>query len=224
MIPVHRTRIARVLQILSETVLGNYDSRLEGLDDSPDDEFLEVEVAINAMLDELQLTRQRSTAQHREIEHQAAQLRRQQAELLDLSTPIVRVAPRVLALPLIGAIESERAQRMAEAVLGRIVAERATHVILDMTAAGEIASTTAQAVLRMVQAVRLLGAQCLITGLSPAMARTLVSHNFDSSQVATLPQMEDALALVLGSTRWRGVQPAVDSMVRDRGQSRSREG
>lgn len=203
MIPVHRTRIALVLQILSETVLGNYDRRIDGLDDAPDDEFLEVEVAINAMLDELQFTHQRSTEQRREIEHQAEQLRRQQAELLDLSTPIIRVAPRVLALPVIGAIERERAQRMTEAVLGRIVAERATHVILDMTAAGEIAAGTAQSVLRMVQAVRLLGAQCLITGLSPAMARTLVAHDFDSSQVVTLPQMEDALALVLGSTRPR---------------------
>lgn len=216
MIPVHRARITRVLQILSETVLGNYDSRIEGLDDSPDDEFLEVEVAVNAMLDELQLTRHRSAQQHREIEHQAAQLRQQQAELLDLSTPIIRVAPRVLALPIIGAIENERAQRMTEAVLGRIVAERATQVILDMTAAGEIASTTAQSVLRMVQAVRLLGAQCLITGLSPAMARTLVTHNFDSSQVVTLPQMEDALALVLGSRKQRDARPSPDALARGR--------
>lgn len=206
MIPVHRARINRVLKILSETVLGNYASRIEGLDDSSDDDFLEVEVAINAMLDELQFARERGAAQHREIEQQAEQLRRQQAELLDLSNPIIRVAPRVLALPVIGAIESERAQRMTEAVLGRIVAERATHVVLDMTSAGEIASTTAQSILRMVQAVRLLGAQCLITGLSPAMARTLVAHNFDSSQVVTLSHMEDALALVLGSNPRRTVQ------------------
>ena len=223
MIPVHPTRITRVLQILSETVLGNYDSRLADLDDSPDDEFLEVEVAVNAMLDELQLTRQRSAEQHREIEYQAAQLRQQQAELLDLSTPIIRVAPRVLALPIIGAIESERAQRMTEAVLGRIVAERATHVILDMTAAGEIAPTTAQSVLRMVQAVRLLGAQCLITGLSPAMARTLVTHDFDSSQVVTLPQMEDALALVLGSMKRLAARPAADSLARGRERLKSPE-
>jgi hypothetical protein len=75
----------------------------------------------------------------------------------------------------------------------------------------------------MVQAVRLLGAQCLITGLSPARARTLVTHSFDSSQVVTLPQMEDALALVLGSMKRLAARAASHSLARGRERLKSPE-
>lgn len=213
MMHVRRTRVERVLQILSEAVLGNYAIRLLALDDAPDDAFLELEVATNMLLDELQQTRERNTQQHQELQRQTEQLRTQQAELVAaLSTPIIVVAKGVLALPVIGAVAHDRAQLMTEEVLNRVVAERARYVILDMTGAGEIAAETAQSLLRMAQAVRLLGARCLITGLSPTMTRTLVGLDFDSSQVVTLPQLADALRLVLGEADKTPVKASRDAL------------
>ncbi len=198
MIQVHRTRIDRVLQILSEVVQGNYDARITDLDTSPDDAFLELEVAANVLIEELQHFRQRSSEQRHAIEAQSERIRLQQSELVAaLSTPIIVVAKGVLALPIIGAVSSERAQSMTEAILNRIVAERATHVILDLTAAGDIAAATAKSLSTMAQAVRFIGARSLMTGLGPEMAKTLVEFGFDSSQVVTLPQLADALALLL---------------------------
>src|SRR4051812_41854597 len=117
MMHVRRARVERVLQILSEAVLGNYAVRLLALDDAPDDAFLELEVATNMLLDELQQTRERSAQQRQELQRQTEQLQTQQAELVAaLSTPIIVVAKGVLALPVIGAVAHDRAQLMTEAV------------------------------------------------------------------------------------------------------------
>jgi len=197
-IEVHRARVTRLLDVLAATALGDYSARISGIEGESEDEFLELEVAANMLLDELQLTRQQHEAQQLEIVRQSERLRLQQEELVRaLSTPIIVVAAGVLAMPVIGAVEAERAQNMTEALLARVVAERSTHVILDLTGAGEISPTTAQSLLRMTQAMRLLGTRPLLTGISPAMAQTLVALNFDISQLATLPQLADALALVL---------------------------
>lgn len=198
MITIDRERLDRMLGVFAEATLGNYDVRIPALEESPDDSFLELEVAANMLLDELLAERARTRRQQQEIQEQAELLRVQQAELVRaLSTPIVVVAPGVLALPIIGTVQADRAQNMTEAMLARVVAERATHVILDLTGAGDIAAGTAASLLRMAQSVRLLGSRCILTGLSPEMAKTLVKLDFDSSQVVTLPQLADALAMVL---------------------------
>jgi rsbT co-antagonist protein RsbR len=197
-IDIDPERIERVLSVLSQATLGNYQIRLSLAEDSPDDPFLELEVATNIMLDHLQAAARRNDEQQQELQRRSEQIRLQQDELVRaLSTPIIVVGPGVLALPIIGTVEAERAQNMIEATLERVVHERARYVIIDLTAAGDIAAATAGSLLRMVHSVRLLGARCILTGISPAMARTLVSLQFDSRDVLTLPQLADALALVL---------------------------
>lgn len=198
-IPVARQRLQNLIQVLAQATLGDYDVRIEGLADRQDDEFLELEVALNMLLEELQLTRQHNLKQRHEIEESARQLHSKQEELVRvLSTPIIVVAKGVLAMPIIGAVEAERAQTMAECMLARVAGERATHIILDLTGAGTIARGTAQALFRMAQAVRLLGSQCILTGISPDMARTLVEIDFDSTNIMTLPNLAEALNHVLG--------------------------
>lgn len=195
---VRRDRVARILDILGQATLGNYGPRITGIESEAEDEFLELEVATNMLLDELQLTREQREAQRLELIRQSERLRLQQEELVRaLSTPIIAVTEGVLALPIIGTVEADRARTMTEALLGRVVAERATHVILDLTGAGEIAQTTARSLVQMAQAMRMLGTRPMLTGISPEMALTLVGLDFDISQVPTLPQLADALALVL---------------------------
>lgn len=203
-IQVERERIERLLQILAQVALGDYDVRIRELTDDISDEFLELEVSFNMLLDELSLTRRRNAEQQQQIEQQTVAIADQQRELVRaLSTPIIVVARGVLALPIIGAVEAERAQTMTEALLERVVSERATHVILDVTGAGPIAQGTAKSLLRLASAVQMIGARCLLTGISPAMAKTLVALDFDSTNLLTLPQLADALALVLGDRTLR---------------------
>lgn len=198
-VPVARQRIQRLLHILARATLGDYSLRTDGLADHPDDEFLEVEAAINILLEELQLARQQSLDQQHEIEEAAHQIHSKQEELLRaLSTPIIVVARGVLAMPIIGVVEAARAQTMTECMLERVARERATHIILDLTGAGAIGKGTAQTLFRMAQAVRLLGSRCILTGLSPEMARTLVEIDFDSTNILTLPNLAEAIDHVLG--------------------------
>jgi rsbT co-antagonist protein RsbR len=197
-IEVRRKRIEQVLEVLAQAALGNYNARISGLDGLEADEFLNLEVATNMLLDELRQSQQRNLEQTQAIDRHREELRQKQAELVRaLSTPIIAVAPGVLALPIIGAVEADRAASMTEAMLDRVTTERATHVILDLTGAGEIELGTARSLVRMAQAVRLLGSRCIVTGISPKMAQALVTLSFDLADVRTLPQLADALALVL---------------------------
>jgi rsbT co-antagonist protein RsbR len=198
MIEVRRNRLEQVLNTLAQAALGNFEARIPDLEDAPGDEFLELEVATNMLIAELELSHRQTLEHHAALQHKSEQLRQKQAELVRaLSTPIIVVAPGVLALPIIGAVEVERAQTMTEALLQRVMSERATHVILDLTGAADIAAGTADSLLRIAQAVRLLGSRCIVTGISPAVAQALVSLDFDGSQLVTLPQLADGLTLVL---------------------------
>ena len=198
-VPLERARLERMLRVLAQASLGDYDIRIDDLDRADDDPFLELEVGFNMVLDEIQLARQRNTAQRQEIEQQAERLAAQHLALMRLTAPIITVARGVLALPIIGTIEAERAQSVTDALLSRIAAETCTHVILDLTGAGAIVPATAASLLRMTQAVRLLGATCLMTGISPAAAQTLVALDFNGSQVRIFPQLADALAVALAN-------------------------
>jgi rsbT co-antagonist protein RsbR len=206
-IPVDRERIEQVLKALAQAALGNYDIRVDV--SGVADEFLELEVALNLLIEELGLARRETREQHAEISRQAVQLAAQQAELVRaLSTPIIAVWPGVLALPIVGTVDADRATQMSESMLQRVVADRATHVILDLTGAGSIAAETARSLLRMAQAVRMLGSRCLLTGISPEMAQTLIQLDFDATDVQTLPQLSDALVRVLSEKGQRLVKGA----------------
>lgn len=225
---IDRSRLERVLEVIAQATIGNYDGRvpinehgeaapadpseasgvepipppdaesIEAPGFGPTDPFVELEVALNMLLEELEVTRSRSREQNREIERQASQLAQQHIELVRaLSIPIIVVWPGVLALPIIGAVDAERAAQMSEAMLLRVVAERASHVILDLTGAAAIQAETARSLLRMATAVRMLGSRCLLTGISPEMARTLVELDFDAASLQTLPQLSDGLLRVL---------------------------
>lgn len=198
MIEVRRWRIDRLLDVLAQATLGNYAARITDLDDANPDEFLDLEVATNMFIDELAELRRRNDAQLQALDAKSEELRQKQAELVAaLSTPIIMVAPGVLALPIIGTVESERAQNMTWALLDRVTRERASHVILDLTGAGDLVATTARSLLHMTHAVRLLGSRCILTGISPQVATTLVGLHFELSEVQSLPLLADALSFVL---------------------------
>ena len=118
-------------------------------------------------------------------------------ELLEISTPVVQVWTGVVATPLIGTLDTQRAQQFTERLLERIVETRASVALVDITGVPTMDTRTAQYLLEAISAVRLLGAQVILTGVRPAIAQTLVHLGIDLSSVATRPSLEAGLRLAL---------------------------
>ncbi len=126
-----------------------------------------------------------------------AVIQRQQEEMLELSTPVVKLWEGVLALPLIGTLDSGRTQVVMEALLDRIVETGATIAIIDITGVPTVDTLTAQHLIKTITAARLMGADCIISGIRPQIAQTIVHLGVDLSQVSTKATLADAFLLAL---------------------------
>jgi rsbT co-antagonist protein RsbR len=122
---------------------------------------------------------------------------RQQQEMMELSTPVVTLWQGVLALPLIGTLDSERTQVVMESLLQRIVDTGSTIAILDITGVPTVDTLVAQHLLKTVAAARLMGADCIISGIRPQIAQTIVHLGVDLNTVTTKATLADAFAVAL---------------------------
>jgi rsbT co-antagonist protein RsbR len=130
-----------------------------------------------------------------------ATIRRQQTEMLELSTPVVTLWRGVLALPLIGTLDSERTQVVMESLLERIVETGATIAILDITGVPTVDTLVAQHLLKTVAAARLMGADCVISGIRPQIAQTIVHLGVNLQDVVTKATLADAFLVALKRTK-----------------------
>jgi rsbT co-antagonist protein RsbR len=195
-VSIEAARVEGLLDVIVAASQGDYEGRVTLREN--DDAFLEVEVGVNYMLEELAGQRDRSARQHDELLANERRLAQQQAELVQaLSTPILEVWPGVLALPLIGRIDDDRAATITTTLLDRVAASRASRVILDLTGVGALDPGSMSALLRMVRAIELLGARCLWTGLGPDVACQIVALDAGPTPIRTFARLADALALVL---------------------------
>ena len=122
---------------------------------------------------------------------------RQQQELLDLSTPVIKLWEGVVAVPLIGTLDSERTQVVMESLLESIVEHEATVAIIDITGVPTVDTLVAQHLLKAVAAARLMGAECIISGIRPQIAQTIVHLGVDLGDVVTKSTLADALRIAL---------------------------
>jgi rsbT co-antagonist protein RsbR len=122
---------------------------------------------------------------------------RQQQEMMELSTPVVKLWEGVLALPMIGTLDSGRTQVVMEALLQRIVETGSEIAILDITGVPTVDTLVAQHLLKTVTAARLMGADCIISGIRPQIAQTIVHLGVDLQDVITKASLADAFALAL---------------------------
>lgn len=128
----------------------------------------------------------------------------QQREILALSTPVLQLWDRVLALPLIGRLDAERAATLLETLLRRVVETRAEHVLLDVTGVPQVDVEAAGYLRDVVRAARLLGSSCALVGISPEIADSLVTLNIDLAGVPTFATLQDGLRNALAASRPRG--------------------
>jgi rsbT co-antagonist protein RsbR len=127
-------------------------------------------------------------------------INRQQREMLELSTPVVKLWDGILALPMIGTLDSARTQVVMENLLQKVVETGAQIAILDITGVPTVDTLVAQHLLKTVTALRLMGAECIISGVRPQIAQTIVHLGVDLQGVTTKANLADALALALKRT------------------------
>ncbi len=124
-------------------------------------------------------------------------IQRHQVALRELSTPVIRVHDRVLLLPIVGAIDSVRAQQIMDTVLVRIVEEKAKVIILDIAGVAVVDTKVADNLVKTTASVRLLGAQTILTGISAQVARTIVQLGVDITMMHTRARLQEGIELAL---------------------------
>ncbi|MFI9345784.1 STAS domain-containing protein [Streptomyces sp. NPDC052773] len=125
-------------------------------------------------------------------------IERQRQQLLEVATPVIKLWEGVVAVPLIGTLDSARSQVVMESLLEAIVDQRAEYAILDITGVATVDSLVAQHLMKTVAAARLMGAECVVSGIRPAIAQTIVHLGIDLGSIVTRADLADALAYALG--------------------------
>jgi len=172
--------ISELFEVLSEVRKGNLHARVsEATVAGSNDLVSQMASAMNATVSEIQ--------------EQLDVIRRQQYAIQELSTPVLQVWDQVLALPVIGVVDSRRASMIMDRLLSEIKARKTRYVILDVTGAEVVDTKTADQFIKVIRAAELLGTKCILTGIGPAVAQTLVDIGVDLSTIATLRDLQDAL-------------------------------
>ncbi|MFG2124380.1 STAS domain-containing protein [Streptomyces sp. NPDC048710] len=156
------------------------------------DEAQEVLLALTVLMGTLSLVIMETTVNAGE-----ELIARQRQQLLEVATPVISLWEGVVAVPLIGTLDSARSQVVMESLLEAIVDRRARYAILDITGVPTVDSLVAQHLIKTVAAARLMGAECIVSGIRPAIAQTIVHLGIDLSSVLTRSSLADALAYAL---------------------------
>lgn len=196
-----RKRIEHIEDVLSSVAAGDLDVRIESI---VEDDLTGVEQAINLLIDDLTHELKKSQKMKSELEDKLLKIQdqqktilQQQEDLLELSSPVTKVWDNVLILPVIGTLDSQRTQVMMENLLHKIVETGCTIAILDITGVPTVDTQVANHLLKTVTAARLLGAECIISGISPAIAQTIVHLGINLSGIRTKATLQDAMVFAM---------------------------
>jgi len=201
-------RLSQVIEALSLASLDEFDRCLAILQESTEQgAFRELEIAFSIFVQELAKTKQQAEAAllgndsvNRELEAKLETIEMQQSALRELSTPIIEVWSGVLCLPVVGVVDSHRSAEMTETLLEMIYTKQARTAIVDITGIDVMDTKTADHFIKMARAVRLLGAECMISGVNPGIAQTLTHIGVDLTGVRTVRNLRDALQVHLRET------------------------
>lgn len=191
-----KERIEAVVSVMALAACKDFSGRV-AVPQGVDDEFLNVEVGLNVLMEDLANAEADRRSHQEEIERKNREIADRAASTLrELSTPVISVWDGVLALPVVGMVDTQRGAEMMERLLLRIADQQAEYVIIDITGVAVVDTRTADNFIRMSESVRLLGAECFLTGISPAIAQTISQLGIDTSRIRTLRRLSDALRVV----------------------------
>ena len=201
-VPVSRARLANLLETLSMMAVGDLDppKLRELLENEQEDELGQVERMLCTLATDLAEVLRANEAYVAEIEKTASDLEeklrtieRQQLAIHDLSTPVIEIWDDILTLPIVGVVDTKRSVDMTERLLHAIVDRQAKCVIIDITGVDIVDTATADHFVKMIRASAMLGAYCVVSGISPDVAQTLTRIGVELDGVKTLRSLKDAL-------------------------------
>jgi len=192
-----KERVNKIENILSSVAAGDMEARINS---EVEDDFTGVEEAIDLLINDLTDELQQREKTQKELEERLATIQeqqktilQQQEDLLELSSPVIKVWDNVVVLPVIGTLDSRRTQIMMENLLQKIVDTSCTIAILDITGVPTIDTQVANHLIKTVTAARLLGAECIVSGISPAIAQTIVHLGIDLSSIQTRATLQESM-------------------------------
>jgi rsbT co-antagonist protein RsbR len=196
-----KKRINHIEDVLASVAAGDLNARVNS---ETEDDLSGIEAAIDLLIDDLTDELKKREIMQKEVEDKLAKIQeqqktilQQQQDLLELSSPVSKVWDNVLILPVIGTLDSQRTQVMMENLLEKIVETGCTMSILDITGVPTVDTQVANHLLKTVTAARLLGAECIISGISPAIAQTIVHLGIDLSSIRTKATLQDAMIFAM---------------------------
>jgi rsbT co-antagonist protein RsbR len=187
-----RETVADALLVLSNVALGDCSTQLE-VDLHGSNPLSGVLSGINDLIATLGTEQEQSLVFRRDLEEKLETIDQQRSAIRSLSTPIIEVWRGVLCLPVVGVMDTARSAEMTSALLQSIVEKGTQYAIIDITGIDVMDTRTVDHFIRMAKAIRLLGADCALTGLNPHIAQTIVHMGLDLSDVVTHRSLRDAL-------------------------------
>jgi rsbT co-antagonist protein RsbR len=192
--------VADALLVLAGVADGDLAGRVRVPED-PDSPLGTLLTGINEMIETLRQEKERGIAYQAELEEKLSMIERQRAAIRELSTPVMEVWEGVLCVPVVGIVDSARSSQMTDILLQAVVEKRTRCAIIDITGIEVMDTKTVDHFIRMAKAVRLLGSQCVLTGVSPNIAHTMVNMGIDLSDVTTHRSLREALKSYVISAR-----------------------
>lgn len=202
----HIARLSELLNVVMELAAGNFSAR--AVVSHKGDELDALIAGINMLAEEINAKFSENSRLMETLERNMATMAAQHRTIMSLSTPSLQVWHGIVVLPLIGMLDAGRAQNLSNDLLERIVSHGAEVVIVDVTGIAAVDTTTAKHLLDTFAAVRLLGARCILTGLSAANARSMVDLDLDMQTVTVCGSLHDGLKRAFGMTGKRVYEPA----------------
>lgn len=189
-----------ILTVLTQVAAGDLSLRVQ-TDEAPDSPVGALALGINGIIDAWRESEVKARKIKRALEAKLGTIETQAAAIRELSTPIMDIWEDVLLLPIVGVLDTRRSADVMSNLLDAVVQKQCKYVILDITGVEIVDTSTADYLIKVVRALRMLGSQCVLTGLSPAVAQTLVQIGAELSEVTTLRSLREGLRHCLMSIR-----------------------
>jgi rsbT co-antagonist protein RsbR len=192
--------VHEILLVLTQVAAGDLSLRVQP-GAAPDTPVAALALGINGIIEAWRESELKARKIKRALEAKLGTIETQAAAIRELSTPIMDIWDDVLLLPIVGVLDTRRSADVMSNLLEAIVHKKSKYVILDISGVEIVDTRTADYLIKVVRASRLLGTRCVLTGLSPAVAQTLVEIGADLSEVTTLRSLRDGLRHCLAGTR-----------------------
>ena len=183
--------LLRVIAMLEAAANGQGRVTLENIPDNAT--LAKLQQAAVAVVERLEKEKQRSRTQRIEIEDLLATVEMQRATIMEIATPVIEVAEGVLCLPITGSIGETQGNTILDNLLATVIARQAHEVIVDVTGVHMMGAPTGQWLVRVAHTVRLLGAECTVSGIQPELAKILAESMLELTGVKTMARLRDAL-------------------------------